>query len=292
MSKVSSSYYPPRARWYSRIFYVGLAVRHGLALDRIRIPNELTLHGLIGGFLVPGLAVSLRGPRLWGKAALLACALLFLLFIVCLGHPFGNYAFGLLLAIHASGFVYYCSPCLLDKEFWIRIVFTIAILLSLGLMIYTPLRSAIQDHWLMPLRMNGRVIVVGKFDPAHSVARGDWIAYTLAGYSLSNHGYENTYGETGVGFGPVLATSGDRVEFSAKSFDVNGVSHPLLPHMPAAGTLTLPENHWFIWPSYSISGQGNESQISSRMLRMATVSEDQFIGKPFKRWFGRKQILP
>ena len=113
MSKVSSSYYPPRARWYGRIFYLGLAVRHRLALDRIRMPNELTLRGLIAGFIVPGLAVYLRGPRLWGKAALCACALLFLLFIVCLGHPFGNYAFGLMLAIHASGFVYYCSPSLL-----------------------------------------------------------------------------------------------------------------------------------------------------------------------------------
>src|SRR5271167_826144 len=107
MSKLSSSYYPPRARWYSPVFNLGSAVRHRLAMDHIRLPRETTIGGLIGSFFVPGLAVYLRGPRLWGQAALLACALLFLCFIVWLGHPFGNYAFGLMLAIHASGFVYY-----------------------------------------------------------------------------------------------------------------------------------------------------------------------------------------
>lgn len=269
-----------------------MAIRHRTALDRIRLPREISLSGLLGSFLVPGLAVYLRGPRFLGKAALAACALLFLCFIVWLGYPFGNYAFGLMLSIHASGFVYYCSPFLLEKDFGTRIAFTIAMLIALGLFFYMPLRGTIQNHLLMPLRVNGRVIVVGKFDSARSVKRGDWIAYTLSGYLISNHGYENSFGRTGMGFGPVLATGGDNVEFSATAFTVNGIPHPLLPHMPASGMVTLPENHWFIWPGYSINGQGNESQISSTMLQSATVAEDQFAGRPFKRWFWRKQILP
>ena len=52
-----------------------------------------------------------------------------------------------------------------------------------------------------------------------------------------------------MGFGPVLAVPGDRVEFSTKAFSVNGVPQPLLPHMPAGGKLVVPENHWFIWPN-------------------------------------------
>lgn len=269
-----------------------MAIRHRLALDRLNLPKDISLGGLAGSFLVPGLAVYLRGPRLWGKAALTACALLFLFFIVWLGHPFGNFAFGLILSIHASGFVYYCSPFLINERLRFRLVFTVLTLIGLGLCLYLPLRSAIQNHALTPLRVNGQVVVVGKFSSAHSVKRGDWIAYTLSGYMISNHGYESDEGRAGMGFGPVLAASGDLVEFSASSFAVNGVSRTNLPHMPVAGTLTLPENHWFIWPSYSISGQGNESQISARMLQMADVSADQFIGKPLTRWFWRKQILP
>lgn len=292
--KFTSAYYPRRARWYGRIFYLGLAVRHGLALDRIRMPDELRIFGLIGGFLVPGLAVHLRGPRLWGKAALLACALLFLLFLICLGHPFGNYAFGLLLAIHASGFVYYCSPYLIAKEFPVRIGFTIAILISLGLVIYAPLRGAIQNHWLMPVQSNGHAIVVQRFFSAHAVIRGDPVAYTLLGYYFSNHGGQGASDHAGMGLGLVLATAGDRVEFSKSDFTVNGVPQARLPHMPDSGTLTVQENHWFIWPNLTISGNWNvgEANLSSAMMQMANVSEDQFVGKPFKRWFGRKQILP
>lgn len=294
MSKHTSAYYPPRARWYGRIFYLGLAIRHGLALDRIRMPNELTLRGLIAGFLVPGLAVYLRGPRLWGKAALLASALLFLLFIVCLGNPVGNYAFGLMLAIHASGFVYYCSPYLIEKEFPVRIVFTIAILIALGLVIYGPLRGAIQNHWLMPVQANGHGIVVQRLVSPHTVKRGDPVAYLLSGYYFSNHGGQGVSGQQGLGLGSVLAVAGDRVDFTKDSFTVNGVPHPRLPHMPDSGSLVIQENHWFIWPNLVISGNWNvgEANLSSAMMQMANISEDQFVGKPFKRWFGRKQFIP
>ncbi len=64
--------------------------------------------------------------------------------------------------------------------------------------------------------------------------------------------------------------------------------------MPNSGTLVIQKNHWFIWPNLAISGNWNvgEVNISSAMLEMADVSEKQFVGKPFKRWFWRKQILP
>ncbi len=55
--KMSSPYYPRRARWYSRVFYLGLATRHRLALDRIRLPKAITVGGIVLGFLIPGLAV-------------------------------------------------------------------------------------------------------------------------------------------------------------------------------------------------------------------------------------------
>ena len=291
MNKYISPYYPRRARWYSHLFYLGLATRHRLALDRIRLPRNITIWGIIPGILIPGLAVYIRGPCLWGKIALSACALLFLLFIVWLGHPFGNYAFGLMLSIHASGFVYYCRPMLLGKDSWHRILFTIAILLGLGLLLYAPTRSVIQNHLLTPLRVSNHVIVVQKNTTAKGVKRGDWIAYTLSGHIFSNHGYEDSYGRNGMGLGPVLALPGDRVEFSAKTFSVNGVPQPLLPHMPTSGNLVVPENHWFIWPSFSISGQGNEARIEELMMSAATVPEDQFVGKPFKRWFWRQQTL-
>ena len=63
--------------------------------------------------------------------------------------------------------------------------------------------------------------------------------------------------------------------------------------MPQGGDLIVPEKKWFIWPELGISGHGNagEAVISATMLQLATVPEDRFVGKPFKRWFWRKQIF-
>jgi hypothetical protein len=146
----------------------------------------------------------------------------------------------------------------------------------------------------MPLRVNDHVVVVQRNAPATSVGRGDWVAYTFSGYYFSNHGGQGASSHTSLGLGLVLATAGDRVEFSTGKFTVNGVSRPLLPHMPDSGNLIVPENHWFIWPNLAITGNLNvgEASISSVMLQMASVPETQFVGKPFKRWFWREQILP
>jgi hypothetical protein len=64
--------------------------------------------------------------------------------------------------------------------------------------------------------------------------------------------------------------------------------------MPVSGNTVVPENNWFIWPDLAITGgHGNvpESTISQTMLQMANVPQSQFVGKPFKRWFGRRQVL-
>jgi hypothetical protein len=290
----ASSYYPPRARWYSLLFYFGAAVRRRLALDRIHLPREMNFGGLIASFLVPGLAVNIRGPRLWGKAALVSCGLLFLLFIAWFGHPAGNFAFGLLLSIHTTGFVYYCSPLLLDAPFRSRLLFTLLALLAIGLLIYAPIRNVIQQHWLIPLRVRGNVIIVHRTGAPHDIKRGDWVMYSQNGEQTGEaHNGGAVRVRAGFGCGPVLAVAGDRVEFSTNVFMVNGAAQPLLPHMPTSGEVVVPEKHWFIWPELDISGHGNvgEASISAAMLQMATVSQEQFIGKPFKRWLWRRQVL-
>jgi hypothetical protein len=287
-----SPYYPPRARWYSHLLSFGGTIRRRLALDRIHLPREMTFGGLIAGFLVPGLAVYVRGPRLWGKAALVSCGLLFLLFIAWFGHPAGNFAFGLLLSIHISGFVYYCSPLLLDAPFRSRLLFTLLALMGIGLLIYLPIRNVILQHWLVPLRVRGNVVIVHRLGVPYDIKRGDWVMYSLNSKQTGEaHNGGAVWIRAGFGWGPVLAVAGDRVEFSTNAFMVNGEAQPLLPHMPNSGTLTVPEKHWFIWPELDINGNGNAGNISAIMLQMATVSQEQFIGKPFKRWLWRRQIL-
>jgi hypothetical protein len=202
---------------------------------------------------------------------------------------------GVLMAIHATGFVYYCSPLLREEELRGKLGFTLLALLAIGLLFYLPLRNLILHRWLMPLRFNDRVYVVQRQFSAAAVRCGDWIAYKLDGGSGSwetGGGHGAVYVHSGIGFGPILAVAGDQVTFSTNGFTINGITRPLLPHMPQSGEVAVPQNNWFVWPGYSISGNGNENVITSTMLRLALVPEDNLVGKPFNRWLWRRQTLP
>lgn len=291
--ETDSSYYPPRARWYSPVFYLHDAIRRRLWLDRIHLPQGMTFAGSAASFLVPGLGVHIRGPRLWGKAALMGSGWLFFFFLVGFGHPAGNFALGLLLAVHATGFVYYCSPLMQQEELGGRLGITLLALLAIGLLIYLPARNALLQHWLVPLRMRGNVVIVHRLGAPPDIKRGEWVMYSQnGGVTGDGHRGGAVRVQAGMGLGPVLALAGDRVEFSTNAFKVNGQAQPLLPHMPTSGAVVVPEKHWFIWPELDINGYGNvgEGNISAAMLQMALVSQAQFVGKPFERWFWRRQI--
>ena len=290
-----SPYYPPRARGYAVFFYIGNAIRRRLALDRLVLPREMKMSGLLAGFFVPGLAVVLRGPKTWGQIAMSASAFLFFFYIVFLGYPVANMAFGLMISLHSTGFIYYCNPVLVHAPLRSRLGFTVLVLLGLMLLIYWPARSLIQNHWLAPLRLNGHAIVVQRFLPKQPIQRGDWVAYTLSQENVGENYHNGTvWVHGGLSFGPVLALAGDRVTFSNNCYSVNGNWHTNLPHMPIIGELVVTEKHWFIWPNLDISGHGNvgEARVSAALMGLSDVTETNFYGKPFSRWFWRKQILP
>jgi hypothetical protein len=293
MAKSSFPYYPPRARWYGFLFDLGYAARRRLTLDRIRLDSRVPLGRLLGGLLVPGLAFWLRGERFRGAFAPVLCALLLVLFLAFLGYPLGNVAFGLLLSAHATGFVLLCEPWTAGDRFRSRMLFSLAVLLLFTVAFYVPARAFLQAHWVMPLQLDGRVIIVRPTAlPADyrdwPVRRGDWIAYSIrerysGGVSV----------QAGVGFGPVLAVPKDRVRFTPDALEVNAVRQPRRPNMPMDGEWVVPEKHWFVWPDLNIGGHGNlpGAALSTTLFELATISQEQLIGKPFKWWFWRRQVL-
>ena len=230
MDRVSSSYYPPRARWYSPLLSLASGVRRHLALDRIRLPTGVPFFRALASLLVPGLGFYLRGPRLWGKVAMGFAALMALVFIVGLGYPIGNVAFGLLISTHVSSVLYVFEPWLAGERFRTRLLFSFVLLVLLGALVYMPVRNLIQERWLMPLQVKGRVVVVQRVANAATLSRGAWIAYTIAGGSG-----QGLYAREGFGLGPVLALPGDRVRFTKSALEVNGVPQPRLDIHAADG---------------------------------------------------------
>src|SRR5579859_314776 len=150
----TSPYYPPRARWYSGIVSLFEAFCRWSHLDRIEAdltwPKEVKVWQLLAGAVVPGLAVWFRGPRWAGQLALGAAVLFPLIFLAGLGFLVGNLAFGLLVSLHVTGLVYYCEPLLVRHSLWLRLWFTVVVLVLMGREVYLPVRDYVQSHWFMP----------------------------------------------------------------------------------------------------------------------------------------------
>jgi len=288
MKESLSAYYPPRARWYSPLLSLGNAVKRRAHLDRIRLPAGIPARHFIPGLLLPGMAFYLRGERLIGRLIFLGCAVMTAIFIIWLGYPVANVAFGLLFSAHATSVLFLLNPWLTGARFVFRILLGMAVLVVIGGCIYRPLRSQLQAHYLMPLRVNDQVVVIRRSSSPHSVKRGDWIAYSLPGRG----GGEGVRVAGGWGLGPVLGMAGDHIRFTTNAFIVNDLVLARRLNMPTVGELVVAKNHWFIWPEFAIRGNGNAPVITSLMLELATVPESAFFGKAFQQWFWRRQILP
>ena len=283
MNRIESPYYPPRARWYSRWLYAGRALRRQLWLDRIHLPGPVPTGRFIGGLLVPGYAFYAGGKRLIGRAILGGSVVLAAVFFLWLGHPIANAAFGLLLSAHATSVLFLLSPWLAGERFEVRIVAALLVVALLGGGLYTPARNLIQKHCLLPLRLKEQVVVIKVYSSAKDVRRGDWIAY-----ELPPGGGAGIHVPGGPSLGPVLAVAGDRVRFTPDGFEVNGAWRRLRSHMPTAGEMIVADKTWLVWPDVQIIGHGNIN-VPAALLPLAIVSETQFIGKPFQRWFWRRQ---
>jgi hypothetical protein len=287
MSKEALPYYPPRARWYSPLFSLGHSIRRGLALDRIRLPAGVTVFGLLAGILVPGVAVYLKGPRLWGRLAMVSSAVLASVFIIWLGHRPATWAFGLLLSVHSTGLLYYLGPLLADMSFGGRVFCAVGMLAVLGFTLYLPLGNMLENRFFMPLAVRGQVVVIDKHNRAKDLKRGDMVAYTVA---AAND--RVAYVMEGFALGRVLALAGDRVSFLPDRLEINGRTQSRRDRMPTAGEMVVPEDSLFIWPELDISirGQVPEGNVTGALMEMAVVSAKQVLGKPFKRWFWRAQM--
>jgi len=233
------------------------------------------------------MAFYFRGEKLIGLAVFTGCTILVAIFFIWLGYPMANVAFGLLLSAHAASVVFLLNPWLAGTRFLFRVVFGLVALIVVGVCIYGPLRSQLQAHYLMPIRMKDQVVVVRRSASPSSVKRGDWIVY-----SIPHGGRDGLYVAQGWGFGPVLAIAGDQIRFSTNAFFVNESALPLRPHMPTKGEIAMQKNHWFIWPDLAIRGDGNRVAITPTMLQLAQVPESAFFGKAFEHWFWRRQTLP
>ena len=268
--------------------------RRALHLDKIHLPGRLSGRDFLVCLIVPGFALSALGRRTIGLGFQLVYWLAIPVFVIALGYPVANVAYGLMIGIHATGLVYLLSVWLgEDARFGLRVVLAVVAVMVLWQLVYSPMVGFAERHWCLPLRVHGQVVVVNPRARSQPV-KGGWMMYSLAG------GRDGDAHEGGVivvrggyGWGPVLAAAGDQVSFSTNGFAINGVTQSSLSNMPMGGEFVVPEKHWFVWPEFAMGGRGNANPqiFSDRMIQLGMVSEAQVIGRPYKHWFFRHQTF-
>ena len=153
---------------------------------------------------------------------------------------------------------------------------------------YFPACNWTANHWLMPLRVGERVLVINRFARCSSVRPGELIAYRIA----ADQSQPITVA-AGFGVDRVLARPGDRVRFTPVDVQVNGVPQPRLPGMPVGAEFVLAEKEWFVWPRLSIyQAYSADPRAVAARVRLGIIDETKYLGRPFQRWFGRRQSIP
>jgi len=293
--RLDSPYYPPRARWYSRVFRPWFAIQRALHLEKIHLPIGFSMLQFWLSLVIPGYAFFANDRRVLGWTFLSVYCLSLILFVVALGYQIGNVGYGLMISAHASSIIFLEGYWLREQcRFSHRLALAIVTLLVVWLAVYSPAVRFAERHWVTPVRVRNHVLIVRHSSSTQAIKRGDYVVYSMSRDRIGDgHQGGAVVMRAGLGGGLVLGVAGDRVEFSTNSFSLNGASRPLLPHMPVSGEWVVPEKHWFIWPELDMNINGNVSAaaISEMMFQLATVPEDQFVGKPFRRWFWRRQIL-
>ena len=287
---IPKTYYPPRARWYSPLFYSWSWFRRRVMLDRIKLLSGINGCRVLLGLLVPGYAYAAYGQRSVARAVLVSYLLAAAIFIIWLGYFLSSVGFAAMISLHMSGVVYLMGRESSTLDLRRRVVWSMLAFSVMCLGVYYPLQRQLEKRLVMPLRVGNQVVVVSPRHAVASVKRGDWVAYRI-NQATGDH----VYVPGGFGYGQVEAVAGDRVAFTPQSWQVNDRVLPRRRHMPAQETWVVPEKHWFIWPDSTISISGDQQQDAavSRLLReTAMVSEAQFAGTPLRRWFWRRQTLP
>jgi len=231
--------------------------------------------------MVPCLAFGLSLNRRLMPVMVSFYVLAGVLFILWLGYPIANISFGIMIAIHSASGLYFLNHLEPDQALGKRVAFSLAIMFVISQLIYVPVLNQVEKHLVIPLQMKGNVIVVKSYASLQSAQRGDWVVY-------------RANGNVGMGYGidRVLGVAGDRIHFTPESLLVNNVVYPRAAYMPLSGELVVPENQLFVWPAsvnLQVHGPGVENQATRLLMQNAMVPERRFVGKPFDRWFWRRQ---
>lgn len=282
-----SAYYPPRAGRLRVPRRAIQAMRLVRCLERIRLPSVHNARRTLAAVLIPGLAFHYSGPRIVAKIIWIALPILLVAFLVGLGTFVAEVAFTLVISAHVTSVSHLMRPLMIRNRIWLQLVFGVVMFIGASVLVYIPARNWFHNHVAMPFTIRGQVIVINPRADVASIERGDLVAYRMGDWS-----YQNIVVREGMGLQPVLGLPGDRLVFRDGTVQINRSIHALSASSREWGTEVVPGFCWFIWPELEVSNRGvNPGAVQQAIRGLAMVDQERFIGRPYRWWFFRRQLI-
>jgi hypothetical protein len=285
MKAPRSAYHPPRAPWYRNL----REVWYGLTrLDRVPLPGRLGGWTVIRGVLVPGQGWGIMGRGNAGWAVMAGWLVCLVLGLALLGTGIASVLFGVMIFLHATGLVMLFGPWIAPCGWMTRLASGLGMGALLTVFLYMPLQFWVTRNWVLPVTMEGRVVVVQVVKDPGRVRRGDWVLYQQDRVHAGSVRLQE-----GLSMGPVLGMPGDEVEFLPTGVRSGGRVWPRQEGMPESGSVGVAADSWMIWPRWRVVVlQGLPPEVAHDLaLQQSVVAQEKLVGRPFRHWFFRGQIL-
>jgi hypothetical protein len=213
--------------------------------------------------------------------------LAFFAYFAFIGRGAATFAFGVMMSIHATSIVCAVSCVWPQRLLVVRLLMAFTTALALYVALYGPALGVLQRSFIMPIWSNGGLYVINRTSWGQEIRRDDLIAYRLPAQSGRVRSQE------GNGMDRVIGLPGDVIEFTRTGVRINGRMRPKQEGMPDGGTITLPQNCWFVWPTLRmVLHRGLPlSQIAEAKVALGTIPKEDILGKPvgFHLWRTRNQ---
>jgi hypothetical protein len=209
------------------------------------------------------------------------------LFVAALGTGLGNLCFGLMMCIHSLGVLFLFEQVSGAMVLFKRVLYSLLLLTVISQFCYLPFRGWITSRVALPLHTQSGVVVIRPTTTLGTVQRGDWVAYRLGAHRL-----ENLIIRGGYGFDRVIGVAGDEIRFEPGRLLVNGRVTGSAADMPSSGTLVVRVGHYYIWSAMEQNWvHAAQDTVTAAKAGLAHVEAGALVGRPYKRWFWRRQEL-
>lgn len=305
MDSSDSSYYPPRAgrgrmSAASGVRFERLKNRFAHVMRRLPSTPSFGILSFRDGVLsvfLPGYAYVAMGRWQIGLVMAGVWILALVLLLVFLANPtLRAWCLGTLASTHTSGLAMAIlrtrelDPDLPSPTLAHRIGFPLALWAIAAAVVYWPLDGLLSDTFARVVLVDGRHIIVNPRVEPEDLVRGDTILYRSEG-TRRGGGEMQVLMRGGLYWGVVIGLPGDRIQFRTNGVVVAGRTRPLEAYMPTTGSVAVPRDTWFAWPRMLQGGAGRASPdvITQAFLDQAQITRAEFVGRPYQRWFFRRQ---